>query len=334
MGSGHFMRMLALTQLLTDSGFEVHLATIPYSEFVLDYFSEENIRIHTIPVKKEWSAEEDLGVLFRLVKEIGPSWIVLDGYHFDEDYEKSIKKLDIKLLRVDDIPKIEFSADVVLNQNYGAEKMKYQSKSNTQICTGLDYLLLRREFRHINFTEGNNRKQRPFHLLICLGGGTPVCHALNLLIVKGLAEIKNCNFTCTLIAGKIDEDSHQLTETMQNLNMQLEIKSHSPNMAMEMLEADGAIVAGGSTMWELMFMGVPFMAISLNNDQKDYLEFLTAEDLCFNLGYYDDLTPKMIGQRGGEFIQNQPLQKQFIRDYSHLFDRSNYGKKIMDLFDS
>ena len=59
-----------------------------------------------------------------------------------------------------------------------------------------------------------------------------------------------------------------------------------------MFKSDLAIVSGGSTMWELLHMRVPFLSIPLNKAQQGYLEFLEKENLCDNLGWHEQLTPE------------------------------------------
>jgi len=104
----------------------------------------------------------------------------LDGYQFSEAYEKRIKRQGPSLLRVDDIPSMSYSADVLLNQNHGAEQMEYDVHPNTRLFTGLKYFLLRREFRKTLLEQKIFSEEGPFHILISLGGVSQLCDSLNL----------------------------------------------------------------------------------------------------------------------------------------------------------
>ena len=56
-----------------------------------------------------------------------------------------------------------------------------------------------------------------------------------------------------------------------------------------MSQADLAITAGGTTLWELAFMGVPILAIILSKDQQLSVERLHSCKAGINAGWYSDL---------------------------------------------
>ena len=94
--------------------------------------------------------------------------------------------------------------------------------------------------------------------MISLGGGSQLCDLLNLKILQGLSQLENWRGSATFIVGKMGTLSEQLTQLLTNISWPIEVLKQSDDMASEMLKADLAIVAGGSTMWELMSMQVPF----------------------------------------------------------------------------
>ena len=59
-----------------------------------------------------------------------------------------------------------------------------------------------------------------------------------------------------------------------------------PNMPSLMNWADLAITAGGSTSWELAFMGVPNLIINFAKNQVSNSEQLHDSGLAMNLGDY------------------------------------------------
>jgi spore coat polysaccharide biosynthesis predicted glycosyltransferase SpsG len=64
-----------------------------------------------------------------------------------------------------------------------------------------------------------------------------------------------------------------------------------PDMAELMSWADIAIAAGGTTCWELAFMGVPFIGLSRAKQEEILLQKTTRMGISLNLGDHKDLEP-------------------------------------------
>ena len=51
-------------------------------------------------------------------------WLVVDGYHFNENYHHKLKNIESGLIVFDDIGHLKFySADIIINQNIFAKKL-------------------------------------------------------------------------------------------------------------------------------------------------------------------------------------------------------------------
>ncbi len=309
-GAGHVMRTLALGQLLSEAGYEVHFATIPHDPTILDLLNQEGFNVHCFRQDTVWSASSDLGSFLSLASQVQPAWVVLDGYHLDHDYERAVKRSGCKLLRIDDLPAGHYYADVVLNQNYGAETFKYEREPYTQVLAGLRYALLRREFRKVVSFDRPIRTSRPLQLLVSLGGSSEKTDVLNFTIAQGLSGLSVKDVSVTFLVGALGR-----------------------NMAEEMSKADMAIVSGGSTMWELIYMNVPFMAVALNEMQRDYLQMLSAHGICVDLGRHEYLTIAGVRQSALDFIQDHEGRMRMSNQFKPLMDRRNIGRDLLGIMD-
>jgi len=332
-GAGHLMRMLALGQLLLDSGNEVHFATIPYYPSILTYLEKEPFHLHYLPQPSQWKQEKDLDALLSLMVSVNPSWVILDGYQFSTDYEQAIKKKGVRLLKVDDLSTQHCVADILLDQNHGAEQMESSMAPYTKKLAGLKYVLLRREFRTAQIETKSISEQGPFHILVSLGGGSEISDLLNLKIIQAFSELKDWNGSATVVIGKMGQQSRPLIELTKQASWPIQITAHVENMAYEMVKSDLAIVSGGSTMWELLYMKVPFLAVSLNKAQEDYLEFLEQEELCVNLGWHEQLTSEKIQTSVCNLAQNK-TRSQILEHADVLLERKNNGKKLLNLLNA
>lgn len=331
-GAGHLMRMLALGQLLSEVGHDVHFVTILYNRSIIDYyFNNAEFKLHYLKTNCPWDSVEDVNGLLSIASQIHPSWIVIDGYNFDSDYECQIKKNGYKLLRIDDIPSNRhYYADIILNQNFCADATAYLTGPDTKILAGLNYVLLRREFRKIDQSNRIKQKDGTLNVLVSLGGGTEKADALNSVIAEGVSLLHDENIFTTILVGKLSEYGRHLDNEAKAKGWSVEVKEHSGDMATEILNADLAIVSGGSTMWELIYMKVPFLAVSLNELQREYLCLLSENSLCVDVGWHEDLTAQQISRILLSYIQNKNCRIKMLDKFECIMDRNNIGIELLE----
>ena len=328
MGSGHFMRMLALAQMLSDNGQKVHFATIIKDTESLAILASQKFKIHLL--SSPFSEIYDVISLVDLAKENNANWIVVDGYHFTSNYEKSVKEKlpNVRLMRVEDVPTIHHFADILLSPNYDSESMEFSAEPYTLKLLGLKFLLLRREFYRDGVGPEFGPQLNSQRLLITLGGGTPQADVANLKLAEILSDIEIDDLAVTLVSGRLSQNADRLKKKLKSGHT---FFTHCDNMANQIKQANIAIVSGGSTMWELMYMGIPFLTIALTRVQDDYLKKMHKKNLCIHLGYFSDIDPIEVRQSILKFIDNLSLQAEFKKNYLEIFGEKNHGKSLLDL---
>jgi UDP-2,4-diacetamido-2,4,6-trideoxy-beta-L-altropyranose hydrolase len=327
-GLGHLSRMVALGQMLIDSGQNVHFATIPCGVDLVDLLKLEKFSIHLFPYP--FFEYDDLSATISLSKKIGADWIILDGYQFSTLYEKKIKEnaKTNKVLRVDDYTKFHHIADILLSQNYGSERMFFSTEPNTIRLLGLEFLLLRREFFQARDCEQLRQHDAEARLLVTLGGGTPQADDANLKIAEALSSIQDEKMAITFITGKMSRITNKIKEFLGSGHRCI---GHSDDITTEMKGADFAITSGGSSMWELMFFEVPFLAVSLSETQNDYLKVLQNQKLCLYLGLFSELNSAGIRKALFQLKGDVQLQLEYKIRYRQLIDPNNLGKRLLEL---
>jgi UDP-2,4-diacetamido-2,4,6-trideoxy-beta-L-altropyranose hydrolase len=277
-GTGHVMRGLALAQAAHDMGYEVRMAGHVGVPWVCDRLKREDMAFTVLPGAAE--PAEDPRQLLALANDFKPDWLVTDGYHFTADCHKTVMAAGYRLLCIDDYNHLpEYQADILLNQNIGAEKLAYRGRFGRRL-NGSDYALLRREFTEAR-TLGEKRQlpDRPRNILISLGGGDVHVHLEKILPLINPAQMNGCRLR--VIAGNSTVD--QIIKCFGRCPARVEVLERVEDMPDLLLWADLCLSAAGSTCWELCCLGTPFAAVSVVENQVLVEKFLRQAGLSLPL---------------------------------------------------
>jgi len=319
---GHLSRMIALGQLCRTSDFEIHYIISSENKYPLEILYNENFIVHNYLDQFEPNTREDQEYLLNIANEIKPNWIVLDGNHFDIEYEKIIKNNNYRLMRVVDFSTKHTFADLLFDQNYGAENNNYSVEPYTIVLAGIKHLLLRKEFQQTKSNESllyNN--QRSF--LITLGGGSEITDAVNCKIIKAISKIKDMDYSITLVCGPFSQKVNYMKELAARFSSKIRIKKQTNNIAENMVKSSISILSGGSVMWEAVYMRLPFMSIALTTKQIPYLKLLSQKGMCINLGWHGDLNIEGLTNNISNFIENSLERKNIINNMKTISINQN-----------
>ena len=257
-GSGHLMRCLGLAQYLRDEGASCSLLTMAVKEPVMARWREEEMDIQEHQARR--GSPEDAAATLAAAATSGAQWIVADGYEFDLSWQRAVKEGGTKLLCFDDLGGAAFAADLVVNQNPGAQDLSYDMEGGGRVLAGPDYVMLRREFRRLKHEESPDAP----HLLVTFGG-----YDRDNLAFAAMGELARLDtpFTATVICSA---DADGLAEA------QAFAASHPDrfrvlapaDMAPLIAAADLALCAGGTTMLELTACGVPMVMVTVADNQE------------------------------------------------------------------
>lgn len=135
-GYGHFIRTLALADMLKDDFSCVFVTQAPTI-----YQKSEVAKVCELV---EVPATEEK---FRLFLDMlnGDEIVVLDNYFYDTDYQQKIRAKGCRLVCIDDMHNKHYVADVVINHGLTNENL-FDTEFYTRLCLGLDWALLRAPF--------------------------------------------------------------------------------------------------------------------------------------------------------------------------------------------
>jgi UDP-2,4-diacetamido-2,4,6-trideoxy-beta-L-altropyranose hydrolase len=282
-GIGHVMRCLALAQAWQDTGGRVVFLMATESPPLEARLRSEGMEVVHLPVQP--GSTDDAIQTANHARQVGANWVVVDGYHFGAGYQRVIKDHGLHLLFIDDIGHAEhYYADRVLNQNIHAHEGLYKSKEPyTRLLLGTRYVLLRREFLK---WRGWKREipEVARKVLVTMGGSDP--DNVTLKVIQALQQVDMDGLEAIVVVGGSNPNHEELQAAVQDSRFPIRLESNVTDMPELMAWADVAVSAGGSTCWEIAFMGLPSLVLVLSENQQGIATGLDEAGVVLNVGWY------------------------------------------------
>jgi spore coat polysaccharide biosynthesis predicted glycosyltransferase SpsG len=243
--------------------------------------------------------------------------LIVDGYHFKSNYLRNLQSENLFLLFIDDEANRDFyPVNGIVNQNLYFSREDYVDKvpNNTQLFVGAEYVLLRREFLQ---TSPATRNSDPLTILITFGGGNPNN------VFQFVLEILQNRFNSSALHYLIVLDSENPSaDQIKDLASKLsaEILEDVANMPEVMARSDFAITGAGSTIWEMLYLGVPVLAIELAENQHHIAQVVEKYNVGFNLGTFTNLDKNTLKTRINRLISDNDLRRRFSKTAQTLID--------------
>ena len=323
------MRCLALAQACRDSDLDVVLASAELPPALAARWSAEGVPQHLVPEIP--GSLEDANCTARLSRERGARWVVVDGYRFSSEYLRRLKELGCAVLSIDDGGHAGPScADVVLNQNAYADRSLYPGVgASTRLLLGLRYLLLRREFRESVHRGERVTPPRAAKLLVTLGGSDPDNAAG--AVLESLRLLNNASLQVRLLVGASNPHAAAVSALAASLPAPVEIVRDAARPSELMQWADFAVAAAGTTAWELAFMGVPFLAITIADNQRLVAGSLARREVAANLGPANELNSETLARHICLLAGDSDSRARMSRAGRHLIDGQGAFRAIQAL---
>jgi len=325
-GTGHLMRCLALAQGWKDAGGDVTFITACQGEGLLQRLRDEEFDIKLLssayPDTADWNFTRDI------LAGHPCAWVVLDGYNFDDAYQQMVKETGHKLLAIDDMANLKhYYADVVLNQNSHAEQLHYFCEPYTRLLLGTRYVLLRREFLawkewHREIPEVARR------VLVTLGGGDSENNTLK--VIHALQEVGIPDLEANVVIGASNPHASVLEQAVKQSCIPIRLVRDTRNMPELMAQADIAVIVGGVTLWELLFMGCVMISYDRNSIQEAIISQLGRENVLKYIGHLDRMVEGSLSSTIRELSRDQNKRCNIFISGRQIVDGKGI-ERIMDV---
>lgn len=323
-GTGHIMRCLALAQAWKERGGQVLFISHCESQALENLIIDEGFDL--VPIKNPHPHPDDLKITLDILQRYAlcskphasSPWLTLDGYNFTPNYQRQIRETDYRLLVIDDMANLDhYYANIILNQNIHAEQLHYYCELETRLLLGTKYALLRKEFRTWReFKRETPEKARK--ILVTLGGSDP--DNVTLRVIEAIKRLNMPELEVQVVIGPSNPHAEELKNAVLHAPCSMLLVQNPTNIPKLMAWADLAVSAGGSTCWELSFMGLPFVTVIIAENQEKIALELEQFGAGQNAGWYHLLTEKALANLLRDLIDSSSGRSELCRKGKEVVD--------------
>lgn len=195
--------------------------------------------------------------------------IITDSYDIDEEYFEILSK-HFKYSGCFDDENIcaFFNVNFLINQNFYGPDLDYRVNNNTEMMLGSEFVILRDEFR-----EPDVKKiiKKDINTIMITVGGSDNSNNTEKIIKQFL----NSSYTLNVVIGNGFNNLDILKKYESD-----KVKFHyNADMKSLMLDCDVCISSCGSTIYELIRLGVPLIGIKVIDNQDVLYDYIGKHDL-------------------------------------------------------
>jgi UDP-2,4-diacetamido-2,4,6-trideoxy-beta-L-altropyranose hydrolase len=322
LGVGHLMRCLALAQAWRHTHGPVTFIGRLESTPLQARLVREGFGL--LPVASSAAYSRETGVLpaqLPIPEEDSGAWYVVDGYHFDLAHHRALRQAGFHVLVIDDNAHLSaYEADIILNQNLHADKLRYRCNPDAVSLLGTKYALLRQEFLPA-IQPARMPPSLCRRILVTLGGADP--GNVSLTVLKALQRLcgnHRADLEVRVVVGPANPHLAALQRGLVNLPFVCDLVSASDDMPTLMHWADVAVTAAGGTCWELACLGVPFGTIVVADNQEQVAEELAAAGVSVHFGRVRELRNEKLAADIASLMADDEQRRMMVETGRRLVD--------------
>ncbi|MEK4825818.1 UDP-2,4-diacetamido-2,4,6-trideoxy-beta-L-altropyranose hydrolase [Niallia sp. FSL W8-0951] len=284
-GSGHVMRCLTLAHMLREEGIKVSFICNKAEGDLSELIIQQGFNVYLNLIDDSKKTDHVVEIL----KKINCDLLIIDHYQIDIKWEKEIRCNfpNIKIMVIDDLANRKHDCDILLDQNYVKDFTNRYVKLVPKECKqllGPKYLLLRPEFYKKG--TGKQKKDKQVHdILIFYGGSDPTNETDK--AINALSDLDTSKIKVHVVTGQSNINKEHIREKceMNGYYYYLQIDY----LADLMRQADLSLGAGGVTMWERCYLGLPTIVTIVEENQRASVVAASQYGAIWNMGWHTEV---------------------------------------------
>ncbi|MEO5571431.1 MAG: UDP-2,4-diacetamido-2,4,6-trideoxy-beta-L-altropyranose hydrolase [Bacteroidia bacterium] len=324
-GMGHVSRCIALADMLKNK-FNITFAIQETAESIFDTIQTVTNEIITLPQTNNYT-EDSINFSQHLKAD---DIVVLDGYNFKTDYQKTIKEKKCKLICIDDLHAWHFVADAVINHAAGIDKSVYSAEQYTNFNLGLDYVLLRKPFLESTTTQRKIYEVKK----VFISMGAADVNNLTQKFTEALLKIKKIE-EIYLLLSSINPNLRSIENIIQE-NKQANIVKHFDIGAEELKEliktCDIAICPASTISLECCAVGIGLVSGFTSENQLGILNGLKENNAAIDLGDMNILSVEELKNKLEEITLQEASINELINKQGKMIDGKS-SERLLNVFE-
>ena len=287
MGSGHLMRCLALASALRDEGVESVFVLRPHEGHGADLVREHGHQLRLLApamsatcggrVLRQAEEEESPLGTDRLsdaretalaIADDEPDCIVVDHYGIDAAWERSISSfLGVNVVAIDGLGERSHACSLLVDPTYtelNPGRWNDLVPHHAQVLWGPRYALVDTAFARA-LDSRPTRSGKVERVLIAFGGTDQP--GMTQLALEAVLAAGRGRLEIDVVAGRTNPTVRELRQQCE-VHPGVTFHHDTSQMAELMARADLALGAGGSMMWERVFLGLPAVLLTIAEHQQ------------------------------------------------------------------
>ncbi len=295
-GSGHIMRCLTLAGEFRNNGGEITFICRELSGNLISLIKSKGYSVCSLSWQDDntifnWYKDVSETINTLDSKDIKADLLIVDHYQLDSQWESEIRDYTKNIMVIDDLADRNHDCDVLLDQNYYCD---FESRYDSLVSEGClkllgpSYLLLRQEYtlaRENLLSRNGEIKQ----ILVFFGSSD--IEGFTLTVLRAIESIKLLDINILVVVGNSNPNRKEVERYCSGVS-NMSFFCQVDNMAELMTNSDLAIGAGGASMWERCFLGLPSITVILADNQKKTTEDVAIYGAIKYLGWAHDLSEK------------------------------------------
>jgi len=278
-GSGHVMRCLTVAHNLSRLGHNIRFWMEPLPGNLIDFVQAVGFAVTQQPLQVDI--------------------LIVDHYGLGFEWERSMRSFARKIVVIDDLANRAHDCDLLLDQNVIAN---YDSRYDGLVAShcikllGPAYLIMRDEFiearKTVTVRSGEVRR-----LLVFMGGSDPTGETLKVLdAIEQLQQLAANGQHHTsiehidVVVGSSNASKALIEQRCSELNLHYYCQINY--LSALLAEADFAVGAGGSAMWERCYVGLPSSSTVVAENQAATTDKAAQLGAIIHLGWHEQVNAR------------------------------------------
>ena len=279
LGGGHIMRCLVLALALREHGAEVVFLSRRETREAVPALTQAALPVLTV------GSDDPADAIAALTSHWGAKCdvLIVDSYALGLETEQQLRRIADRIVVLDDLTNRHHDCDLLLDQTYGRAPQDYAPlvPKHCRVLAGSRYALLRPEFSRLRTSALARRASCGPVERILISMGLTDLGGITAQAVRAVLDA-NLGAAIDVVLG-LQAPSYEPLRAAAQHHRELRLHVTTPAISQLMVEADLAVGAAGSTMWERCCLGLPTIALVIADNQRFAAQQLHDAGSCLAL---------------------------------------------------